>query len=120
MTDANENTPKITITREELAQHDGKDGRKAYVAVNDLVYDVTDSPRWQNGVHETGVQAGRDLTRELRKAKHVQAVLNKFPVVAYLADPPGMTPQTAQKTNKVMFLFFLIIAAIGAYLLLRP
>ncbi|WP_432821116.1 cytochrome b5 domain-containing protein [Trichloromonas sp.] len=106
------------MTKEELAQHDGKNGRKAYVAINDLVYDVSDSPLWQDGDHQGAQQAGRDLTKELRKARHVQAVLEKFPVVAYLDDAPGMSAQTAKKTNQVMFFFFLIIAAAGAYFLL--
>jgi predicted heme/steroid binding protein len=107
------------VTKEELAQYDGKEGRKAYVAVNDLIYDVTDSPRWQNGEHEGEHQAGRELTKELRKARHVQAVLKQFPMVAYLDDDPMMSPETAHKTNNVMFFFFLVIAAIGGFFLLR-
>lgn len=107
------------MTSVELARYDGQDGRKAYVAVNDLIYDLSDSPRWLNGAHEEGVKAGRDLTMALRKARHVQAVLKKFPVVAYLDDPPRMSPQMAQKTNQVVFFLFLIITAVGAYLLLR-
>ena len=106
------------MTKEELARHDGKDGRKAYVAINDVIYDLSDSPLWQNGEHREGQQAGRDLTKELRKARHVQSVLEKFPVVAYLDDAPGMSVETARKTNQIMFLFFLVIAAVGAYFLL--
>ena len=33
------------MTREELARHNGKDGQRAYIAVNGTIYDVTDSPR---------------------------------------------------------------------------
>jgi len=106
------------MTHEELAQHDGKDGRKAYVAINDLIYDLSDSPLWQNGDHQGVIQAGRDLTKDLRKARHAQSVLQKFPVVAYLDDAPGMSAQTARKTNQIMFFFFLVIAAAGAYFLL--
>lgn len=106
------------MTREELARHDGKDGRKAYVAIHDLIYDLSDSPLWQNGTHQEALQAGRDLTNELRKARHMQSVLEKFPVVAYLDDAPGMSPQAARKANQGIFFLFLVIAAAGAYFLL--
>ncbi|MEJ2200793.1 MAG: cytochrome b5 domain-containing protein [Desulfuromonadaceae bacterium] len=107
------------MTREELAQYDGRDGRKAYVAVDDVIYDLTDSPRWQNGEHEGTHQAGQDLTQALRQARHVRAVLKNFPRVGYLDNEPGLSPQTARKANQLIFLFFLMIAALGAYLLLR-
>ncbi len=106
------------MTLEELAKNDGKEGRKTYTAINDIIYDLSDSPLWHNGDHQDVQRAGRDLTKELRKAPHVQSVLKKFPVVAYLDNAPGMSRQTAQKTNQVMFFFFLVIAAAGAYFLL--
>ena len=52
------------MTLAELAEHDGRDGRRAYVAVNGTVYDLTDSPRWENGLHPPDHQAGQDLTEE--------------------------------------------------------
>lgn len=50
-----------TFTLEELAEFDGKDGARAYVAVQGVVYDVTDLPRWKGGTHN-GYDAGQDLT----------------------------------------------------------
>ena len=38
--DENEDLP--AINQEELAEFDGQDGRKAYIGVNDVIYDVTD------------------------------------------------------------------------------
>ncbi|EKB57909.1 hypothetical protein [Falseniella ignava] len=38
--DENEDLP--AINQEELAKYDGQDGRKAYIGVNDVIYDVTD------------------------------------------------------------------------------
>jgi len=76
------------ITREELARFDGKEGRKAYVAVNGKVYDVSASPRWQRGDHEGAHRAGGDLTEELKAAPHVRSVVERFQVVAHLAQEP--------------------------------
>ncbi len=60
--DPNEDLPVMTM--EEVAENDGLDGRNAYVVVDGIVYDVTDSPRWPNGNHN-GNQAGQDLTTEI-------------------------------------------------------
>ena len=73
------------MTREELQQNDGRNGRPAYIAVNRTVYDVSDSPLWKDGLHAPDHQAGRDLTEELLQAPHVRAVVERFPVVGQLA-----------------------------------
>ena len=75
------------MTREELALNDGQDGRRAYIAVNGTVYDVTDSPRWENGHHPPDHRAGQDLTLELQSAPHIKAVVERFPVVGKLTEP---------------------------------
>ncbi len=49
------------FTVEELAEFNGKDGKPAYVAVNDIVYDVSALTRWAGGTH-FGMVAGRDLS----------------------------------------------------------
>ena len=79
------------MTREELQQNDGRNGRPAYIAVNRTVYDVSDSPLWKDGLHAPDHQAGRDLTEELLEAPHVRAVVERFPVVGQLAveEPAG-------------------------------
>ena len=68
----------------ELASNDGRDGRPAYIAVSGVVYDVTASQRWQEGLHEGTHQAGQDLTEALKSAPHVRAVIERFPVVGKL------------------------------------
>jgi len=40
------------MTKTELAKHDGRDGRPAYVAVNGTIYDGSASPLWQGGDHQ--------------------------------------------------------------------
>ena len=39
------------MTKAELAGYDGRNGQRAYIAVNGTVYDVTASSRWENGLH---------------------------------------------------------------------
>ncbi|PNU19721.1 cytochrome B5 [Geothermobacter hydrogeniphilus] len=73
-----------SMTRDELRQCDGRDGRRACFAVNGKVYDVSDSPLWANGDHRGAHQAGSDLTEELRSAPHVRSVIERFPVIGEL------------------------------------
>jgi predicted heme/steroid binding protein len=65
-TSSDESTEEVMLelTLEELSEYDGKDGNRAYVAVEGIIYDVTDLDEWQNGMHN-GVQAGKDLTDEI-------------------------------------------------------
>lgn len=74
------------MTKAELAGFDGREGRKAYVAVNGKVFDVTASPYWREGNHQNAHQAGADLSAELLKAPHVRSVIEGFPVVAALEE----------------------------------
>ncbi|WP_305046924.1 cytochrome b5 domain-containing protein [Geoalkalibacter sp.] len=75
------------MTLEELANFDGRDGRKPYVAVGGKVYDVSTSPLWEQGDHQGLHQAGADLTAELATAPHVRAVVERFPVVGTIEEP---------------------------------
>lgn len=56
-----EEVPPRTFTPEELAQYDGEDERPAYVAVDGVVYDVTNLPIWRRGRH-FGMRAGNNLS----------------------------------------------------------
>lgn len=69
---------------EELKQNNGKNGMRAYVACEGLIYDVTGSFLWQGGKHQVSHYAGEDLTLELKKAPHGVEFLKRFPVVGYL------------------------------------
>lgn len=69
-----------TFSKEELAQYDGSDGKKAYVAIDGLVYDVTDVKPWAGGKHH-GQTAGQDLSTVITKAPHKKSVLTKLTVV---------------------------------------
>lgn len=97
------------MTKEELAVFDGKVGRKAYVAVNGKVFDVTASPYWQEGNHQNAHQAGADLTADLLKAPHVRSVIERFPVVAALEEIPVVeAKETGGKTGMIIAALLLI------------
>lgn len=81
----------IIFTTETLATFNGQNGNASYVAYEGIVYDVTESPLWVNGVHRPAfiggfveVKAGRDLTVWLTFAPHGVENIKRFPVVGSL------------------------------------
>lgn len=69
------------ITAEELAYYDGTGGKPAYVAVNDIVYDVSDKLKWSGGTH-FGLYAGKNLTSEFMGCHlGVMQILSSLPKV---------------------------------------
>lgn len=78
----NTNTEK-TFTLDELAKYDGKNGQPAYIAVDWVVYDVTNN--FPNGEHH-GCTAGTDATESIKNVSHGSAILSSSPVVGKLAQ----------------------------------
>jgi predicted heme/steroid binding protein len=56
----------LELTLEELAEYDGQDGNKAYIAIDGNIYDVTNLPPWSGGIHND-FPAGQDYTEEIRE-----------------------------------------------------
>ena len=74
------------MTMEMVMENDGQDGRNAYIVVEGIVYDVTNSPRWRDGQHN-GFQAGNDLTNEiLKESPHGTRVLNNIEAVGRIDE----------------------------------
>lgn len=73
-----------SFTIQELAAFDGKDGMPAYVAVNGIVYDVTNNRAWAAATH-FGLVAGREYSREFASC-HAgqQSILAMLPAVGRL------------------------------------
>lgn len=85
----NDHSQKLHLTRRDLRSFDGKDGHPAYVAVNGVIYDVTQSRLWRGGVHapsEGNAMAGQDLTEIIKLSPHGDKHLKDFPIVGWLAN----------------------------------
>lgn len=106
------------LSRAELAQFDGKEGRPAYFAYQGVIYDATNSPRWKNGTHMGRHQAGCDLTEVLGQAPHGKDKVLVMPKVGKLRGEKagGLTPPQklfytmAYMNLGFVFLIILILA----------
>jgi predicted heme/steroid binding protein len=58
------------VTKQELEENNGKNGKPAYFAYKGKVYDASQSSLWIDGDHLGMHQAGKDLTEELEMAPH--------------------------------------------------
>jgi predicted heme/steroid binding protein len=72
------------ITKDELAQNNGKDGKPAYITFKGMVYEVTASAFWMEGDHMGAHVAGKDLTEEIELAPHREETLQKVKQVGVL------------------------------------
>ncbi len=86
-----------------LCQFDGKEGRPAYVAYKGLLYDVTKSKLWKNGLHAAKHAAGNDLTDMLKNAPHGEDKVLAMPATGKLAVPDG---KLRQPFHVRLFFFF--------------
>jgi predicted heme/steroid binding protein len=107
------------MTLKELAAGDGREGRRAWVAVNGKVYDFTDSPLWAGGDHQGVHRAGCDLTEALQTAPHVRAVIERFPVVGELTVEAAPAVPGPTKTRLLAFLAAAMAAGVLFWLLAR-
>ena len=65
-----------SFTLDELRKFDGEAG-PILVAYNGIVYDLSDCPRWRNGLHEGLHFPEQDLTAEIHDAPHSEEVFNR-------------------------------------------
>ncbi|OOM69229.1 cytochrome b5 domain-containing protein [Clostridium sp. BL-8] len=73
------------FTLEELAQYDGSDGKPTYVAVDGIVYDLSNVSSWSGGSH-FGAKAGKDLTDEFNSHHGMKEILSNIPKVGVLSE----------------------------------
>ncbi len=72
------------FTLEELKGYDGRNGRPAYIAYKDKVYDVTDDFLWLEGNHQGEHDAGKDLTEEMSRAPHGTETLDRVKLIGVI------------------------------------
>jgi predicted heme/steroid binding protein len=71
------------FTIEELSQYNGKNGKPVYVAVDGIVYDLSNVKPWASGMH-FDVVAGKDLTVEFNSHHGIKKVLKNKQKVGIL------------------------------------
>lgn len=81
--DGSDSAEPLNLTLEELSAFNGEDGQPAYVAVDGIIYDVSDVPAWTGGTHN-GNMAGQDLSEAINDAPHGDSKLNGLPIVGKL------------------------------------
>jgi predicted heme/steroid binding protein len=64
-------------TLQQLSLRNGQDKPEIWVAYKGVIYDVSNSRLWKNGMHYEH-WAGQDLTGELQDAPHTEKVFEKF------------------------------------------
>lgn len=74
------------FTAKELSAYNGTEGKPVYVAINNVVYDLSGAPTWAGGTHN-GMTAGQDLSSWFMDC-HLGAasVLEKYPKVGTLKE----------------------------------
>jgi predicted heme/steroid binding protein len=77
-------TEQRKISKDELAQNNGKEGKPAYIAFKGVVFEVSESAFWMEGDHMGAHEAGKDLTEEIELAPHREETLQKVKQVGVL------------------------------------
>lgn len=73
----------MKFNKNSLRTYNGKNGRKAYIAYQGKVYDV--SALFKDGEHRSCI-AGNDLTDILEMMPHGDRVTEEYPVVGEMED----------------------------------
>ncbi len=74
-------------TLDALGRYDGTEGSPAYVAYKGLIYDMTGSRLWKNGLHMMKHAAGSDLTDIMSTAPHGEDKILSMPLAGKLLAP---------------------------------
>lgn len=75
----------LQLTVEQLVMYNGEDGNPAYIAVNGVIYNVTDVSAWSGGSHNGGV-AGTDVSNLIGNAPHGESVLEDLVIVGEIVE----------------------------------
>ena len=103
---------ELELTPDDLLLFSGQEKRKALVAVNGRVYDVTGRNLWRRGIHPGGHHAGHDLTNDFAKAPHGKEVFERVTPVGRVIDP-----DTSTRRGPMSWATILGVAASGTILM---
>lgn len=79
-------TAAVELTLEQLKTFNGQDGQPAYVALDGVIYDVSQTRKWKDGKHEMGIVAGTDLTELISTSPHGKAILSEAKIVGKIVE----------------------------------
>lgn len=83
----NEEKDMLILTPEELASFNGENRKVAYIAIDGVIYDVTNIELFKKGPHKK-IKLGKDLTEEFNKCHRGNlSLLSNIPKVGLLAEP---------------------------------
>jgi len=77
------------FTLEDLAAYTGENGTTAYIAVDGIVYDVTEA--FEDGMHQDLQLGGTDATTVFAISPHSDEILDTLPIVGVLVDDTNQT-----------------------------
>jgi len=75
----------LKLTIDQLAIYNGENGNPSYIAVNGVVYDITNVSAWSSGNHNGGV-AGTDISDLIGSAPHGESVLEDLVIVGEIIE----------------------------------
>ena len=84
------------MTKEQLKEFNGENGKPAYIGYKGKVYDLSKSDFWTGGRHMGRFQAGEDLTNSVDMSPHGEQNIFRFEEVDILED--GTTQETNTET----------------------
>lgn len=79
----------VGVSRQQLSQSNGRNGALCYIAVDGVVYNVTNADGWSNGVHTASggrVTCGIDGSALINQSPHGKRVLQGVPEVGKLMN----------------------------------
>lgn len=94
----------IELTREQLKEYNGKNGKPVYICYKNKIYDVSLSPLWAEGNHQDAHSAGMDITAELEAAPHGEEVLERYPLAGELKGEEIKEEKKEASVKEVSFL----------------